>query len=124
MVPFPIFKENLIKKHQKLTHNSYPKFTHFGWVATVLPNVLGSTVASQYLILIKKFYLSLLSLWLSPSHVPHFTRPPSFPNKNAMAEPAEPTEPAPLLALYQQPPRATDFVGATARQPFSLLVTA
>jgi hypothetical protein len=33
MVPFPIFKENLIKKHQKLTHNSYPKFTHFGWVA-------------------------------------------------------------------------------------------
>jgi hypothetical protein len=86
----------------------------------VLPNVLGSTVASQYLILIKKFYLSLLS----PSRVPHFTRPPSFPNKNAMAEPAEPTEPAPLLALYQQPPRATDFVGATARQPFSLLVTA
>jgi len=44
MVPFLMFRENIIKKHQKPPSNRYPKIGVFGWEATV---------ASQPIILIK-----------------------------------------------------------------------
>jgi len=48
-----------------LISNRHPIFTYFGWVATVLPNVLGSTVTSQSVFLMKKI-ISFSHLHASP----------------------------------------------------------
>lgn len=63
---------NIKKISQKSPHNRYLKFTFFCWVATVIPNVLGSIIASQSLFLTKKKKclsdsLSLLHGWLHAS---------------------------------------------------------
>jgi len=45
---------NIGKISQKPPHNRYPKFSFSFWEATVLPNTLDSTVASQLNFLLKK----------------------------------------------------------------------
>jgi hypothetical protein len=54
---------------QNISHSSFLILDEDAWEATVFPNVLGSTVASQQIILIKK-NVSLSSL-LSPLFFTH-----------------------------------------------------
>jgi hypothetical protein len=92
MVHFPIFKKNFKKNHKiALTTDSLNI-----WVATVIPYVLGSTAATQYIILLKKTNVSLLSpsrTDLSHPLNPRRTRSPTVLCRvNASARPVQEEE--------------------------------